>query len=163
MGKNSDCLAVMRRALRCPHGWQRLPGTDSRGHYVLSLPNGRKVSVPSSAGDVNSARNLGTQLAALCGCPNFFGTTGTGKRSRKRVERSGFDPSTAQRLNERFHDQNPEIVDLPDEHARLTAELLEVDPRTDRGHAIALARRIAQLEQQMDRLHIYYTPATSVA
>ncbi len=78
MSSRADMQAVVRRALKCPHGWRWLPGTSSTGHKILALPDGRKWQVSWSPGDVNAARNLAKQLAALCGCTTLWNRGGIG-------------------------------------------------------------------------------------
>ena len=89
MSSRSDTLAIVRRALRCPHGWRKA-GTDSRGHHLLMLPDGRRAAYSLSPSGVHAGRNLATQLGALCGC-DFWPPW------RKPSDMSGFDIDRAAR------------------------------------------------------------------
>ena len=86
MSSRSDTLAIVRRALRYPHGWRKA-GTDSRGHHLLMLPDGRRAAYSLSPSGVHTGRNLATQLGALCGCDLW----------RKPSDMSGFDIDRAAR------------------------------------------------------------------
>ena len=76
MASRSDTLAVVKRALQCPHGWTQRRQTDSHGHHVLVLPDGRKWSYSMSPSDVHAARNLAKSLAKMCGCATFWNRGG---------------------------------------------------------------------------------------
>lgn len=163
MASRADILAIERRALACPHGWKRLPGVSSKGHPMLALPNGTRVQLTYSPGDVNSARNVARELETACGCERgtLWGRAGVGKRSRKSSTHTDFDPSRAARENERFHASGADRAVLPERHAGLVAELLALDPRRHASRAIYLAEEICDLERRMDAAHIYYRKATA--
>lgn len=160
MASRSDTMKIIRAALSCPHGWRKLPDSDSRGHIVLELPNGRRESVSMSPSDVHAGRNLATRLARTCGCESFWGRAGTGRRSRKADSHTDFDPSRAARANERFHALGTDRTELPERHALLVAELRELNPRRHPDRVADIASEICDMERRMDAAHIYYRKAT---
>lgn len=76
MSSRSDTNAVIARATKCPHGWVKLRETNSRGHHIVQLPDGRKYSYSTSPSDVNAARNLAKNLGKMCGCATFWARNG---------------------------------------------------------------------------------------
>lgn len=150
MSAQSDLAKLVRRALKCPHGWSAT--YDGRGHRRLVLPDGSRVVIPASTSDVNCPRNVAKQLSAACGC--MFWNRGGRGRSRTHTVRDAFDPSRAAVANEEFHMRNPDYEDLPRHYADLLAAIAAVDPRRDPDHARELAGQVVLLEQRMDALHI---------
>jgi len=154
VASRSDLNAVIRRVLACPHGW-KYTGYNSTGHPVYQLPDGRRVTVSGTPGDVNTARNIARQFADVCGCDTFWARAGIGK-PRGTGHHTDFDPAKAARETEVWRQENPDYESLPRQHAMLLAELQALDPRRQQADARLLAESLVALETEMDEKHIYY-------
>lgn len=122
----------------------------------MRLPSGARVQVPTSASDVNSARNLATQLAAACGCDTFWARAGSGRRSRKPNQFTDFNPTRAANQQERWREAHPERTELPERYARLESELISLDPRRNQSRCLEIAEALVALASEMEARHIYF-------
>lgn len=128
-----------------------LTGTDGRGHLALVHTNGETVHIPSTPSEYRGRKNTIAQLERVSGqrLPRA-----NHRRSHKKVQGSGFDPSAAALECAAWHAKHDaDTEELWERRARLVAECQDL--AQDRGLLKHIPKRlavIAQLEQQLVRL-----------
>lgn len=132
-------------------------GYDGNGHVVLSLPDGRRTSIPATPSEYRSTRNQLASLERMSGRKLPRVKAG---RSRKADKVSGFSLERAHSESQRWHAAwDDQIERLCQERDRLIAECRESARSGKRDRICLLAdaiRRIADIEGEL--IDTYHQP-----
>jgi hypothetical protein len=153
----------VQAALRCGH-WEPLARTVDGGGHALLRHKETGVTVTYALHDGgnewNGARNMAKALQDACGCQ--FIEPRNRKRSRKKIETSGFDPALAACQNAAW---SREVDGLREQHATLTDEIKALavsGNRTAVAEARDLVAQVLKVEQRLAELHQPFVSVTSL-
>lgn len=143
----------VRKIAKCGH-WEFVKTTGGDKAVLAHRASGQTIAygLHDGGNDYNSARNFATEAQRICGC-RFIESRGR-KRSRKKIETSGYQPRKTQSELDRSIEIDALLAEFADVDSRLYSyRVMPNRGRSDAAEAAPLAARLIEIEQRLAALH----------